>query len=197
MHIPFSAGRSPSGTMADFWTPRRLDGTYGITGEFDFVNFGGSAMIGLRRTDIEGSFVNPDSITTVRNFGQVWYSNVISDNSNSNVLRYKIGVGFHQIGHDAIFKNGAGSPVSVETTEPPTSYLSPYIKLEYMNQQSAERFGASLQYYSEWMLGGAWLEIIPNRVRLEVRAGAPIFRKRYYYESTHFLTLNVPITFSL
>ncbi|MEK9136246.1 MAG: hypothetical protein AAB393_03920, partial [Bacteroidota bacterium] len=95
------------------------------------------------------------------------------------------------------FKNGAGSPVSVETTEPPTSYLSPYIKLEYMNQQSAERFGASLQYYSEWMLGGAWLEIIPNRVRLEVRAGAPIFRKRYYYESTHFLTLNVPITFSL
>ena len=47
------------------------------------------------------------------------------------------------------------------------------------------------------MLGSAWLEIIPNRVRLELKGGAPIFRKAEYWESTHFLTLSIPITFSL
>jgi hypothetical protein len=112
-------------------------------------------------------------------------------------LRYKIGVGFHQLGHDAIFKSGSGEPLSVETTEPPTTYFSPYIKLEYLNQQSAERFGAYIQYYNQWMLGGAWLELIPNHVRLEVKVGAPVFHKPEYWETTHFLTLNIPITFSL
>ncbi len=197
VHIPFSGGRTPGKGLESFWTPRRIDGTYGLTGDFDFVNVGGSFIFGLRRTDIDGAFVNPDSITTIRNMAQVWYSNVISDNTNTSVLRYKVGVGFHQIGHDAVYKGAGTIPLSVETTEPPTSYVSPYIKLEYVNQQSAERFGASLQYYNQWMLGGAWLEVIPNRMRLEVRVGAPVFHTHKYWEPTHFITFNIPITFSL
>jgi hypothetical protein len=126
---------------------------------------------------------------------QVWYSDVISD--NTNLFRYKVGVGFHQIGHDAIYKGTGTIPLSVETTKPPASYASPYVKLEYINQESAERFGASVQYYNQWILGGAWLEVIPNCMRLEVRVGAPVFHKARYWEPTHFLTLNVPITFSL
>ena len=196
-HIPFAAGRTPGQGLQSFWTPRKLDGTYGVTADFDFVNFGGSVIVGLRRTDLDGAFANPDSITTLRNMLQVWYSNFISDNSNGNVLRYKIGVGVHQIGHDQAFKAGGTVPLSVETTEPPTTFVSPYVKLEYVNQQSAERFGASLQYYNQWVLGSAWLELIPNRMRLEVKAGAPVGRKPEYWEPTHFLTLNIPITFSL
>jgi hypothetical protein len=196
-HIPFAGGRTPGKGLQDFWTSRHMDGTYGLTGEFDFTNFGGSFIFGLRRTDIDGSYVNPDSIRTVRNMVQAWYSNVISNRTDDNLLRYKIGVGFHQLGHDAIYKSGTGEPLSVETTEPPTSYFSPYIKLEYLNQQSAERFGAYIQYYNQWMLGGAWLEIIPNHLRLEVKVGAPVFHKAEYWETTHFLTLNIPITFSL
>ena len=128
---------------------------------------------------------------------QLWYSNFISDHSGGNILRYKVGLGVHQLGHDALeYVNGSTS-LSVETTEPPSTYVSPYIKLEYVNQESPERFGVSIQYYNKWILGGAWLEIIPNRVRLEVKAGAPVFRTHEYWESTHFLTLNIPITFSL
>jgi hypothetical protein len=196
-HVPFAGGRTPGKGLQDFWTPRRMDGTYGLTGDFDFVNFGASFIFGLRRTDVDGSYVNPDSIRTIRNMVQAWYSNVISDKSDGNMLRYKIGVGFHQLGHDAVYPTHSPSPSSVETTEPPSSFVSPYIKLEYMNQESSERFGASLQYYNQWILGGAWLEIIPNCIRLEVRVGAPVFHKAEYWESTHFLTLNVPITFSL
>lgn len=196
-HIPFVGGRTPGSGLENFWTPRRIDGTYGLTGEFDFVNFGGSFIFGLRRTDVDGSYVNPDTIITIRNMAQVWYSNVISDNANGHMLRYKIGAGFHQLGHDQVYKWPGTTRVTVETTEPPTSYVSPYIKLEYVNQQSPERFGASLQYYSEWILGSAWLEIIPNCMRLELKAGAPVFRTHEYWESTHFLTLSIPITFSL
>jgi hypothetical protein len=197
VHVPFAGGRTPGKGLQDFWTPRRMDGTYGLTGEFDFVNFGGSFIFGLRRTDIDGTFVNPDSIVTIRNMAQAWYSNIISDNANGHVLRYKIGAGFHQLGHDGYFRGGGATVLSLETTIPPSSYISPYIKLEYVNQQSAERFGASVQYYNKWILGGAWLEVIPNHVRLEVKVGAPVFHTHEYWEPTHFLTLNIPITFSL
>lgn len=197
VHVPFPGGRTPGTVLESFWTPRRMDGTYGLTGDFDFVNVGGSFIFGLRRTDIHGTFANPDSITTIRNMAQVWYSNVISDNANTSLLRYKVGIGFHQLGHDAVYTWPGTTNVTVETTEPPSSYVSPYIKLEYMNQQSAERFGASVQYYNRWILGSAWLEVIPNYMRLEVRVGAPVFHKPEYWEPTHFLTLNIPIAFSL
>ena len=197
VHIPFAGGRTPGQGLQSFWTPRHLDGTFGLTADFDFVNFGASIIFGLRRTDINGTFVNPDSVTTLRNMSQVWYSNFITDNSNTNLLRYKIGVGVHQIGHDQVFKSGGTVPLSVETTQPPTTFFSPYIKLEYVNQQSSERFGASVQYYHQWILGSAWLEAIPNCMRLELKAGAPVGRKSDYWEPTHFLTLNIPITFSL
>ena len=196
-HVPFAGGRTPGDLLQNFLTPRKVDGTYGVTGEFDFVNIGGSFIFGLRRTDLDGTYVKADSITTIRNMAQVWYSDVISDRGNTSLLRYKIGVGFHQIGHDAVYHWPGSTNVTVETMFPPTSYFSPYVKLEYMNQASSERFGASLQYYNEWMLGGAWLELIPNTMRLELKAGAPIFRKSEYWESTHFLTLNIPISFSL
>ena len=196
-HVPFAGGRTPGGILQNIWTPRRIDGTYGVTGDFDFVSLGGSFIFGLRRTDIDGTFVNPDSIVSIRNMAQIWYSDVLSNRDNTNLLRYKIGIGFHQIGHDAIMNIRPGAVTTVETTEPPTSYVSPYIKLEYLNQQSSERFGASLQYYNEWILGGAWLEIVPNFMRLELKAGAPVFRKAEYWEATHFLTLTIPITFSL
>lgn len=197
VHVPFAGGRTPGRVLDPFWTPRRIDGTYGITGEFDFVNFGGSFIAGLRRTDVNGTYVRPDSITTIRNMVQLWYSDVINDKPDANLFRYKVGVGFHQIGHDALFNSGGTKPLSVETTEPPTSYVSPYIKLEYVNRQSAKRFGGSLQYYNQWVLGDAWLEVIPNRLRLELKTGAPVFRKHKPWESTHFLMLVVPITFNL
>ncbi len=195
-HVPFAGGRNPGGTLAELWTPRRLDGTYGFTTEFDFVNIGGSFIFGLRRTDIDGTYVNPDSITTIRNLSQLWYSNFISDDANINVFRYKIGMGVHQIGHDFVRKDSLGVPYDAQTSLPPTTYVSPYISLEYVNQE-AERFGASIQYYGEWVSGSAWLELIPNHLRLEVKAGAPVFRTRRYWESTHFLMLSIPIAFSL
>ena len=195
--VPFAGGRTPGNLLQNFVTPRRIDGTYGLTGEFDCVNVGGSFIFGLRRTDLDGTFVKPDSITTIRNMAQLWYSNVIGDRTNTSLLRYKIGVGFHQIGHDAVYTWPGTTHVTLETMWEPTSYVSPYVKLEYLNQQSTERFGASLQYYNEWILGDAWLELIPNVMRIEVKAGAPVFRKAEYWESTHFLTLNIPIAFSL
>ena len=197
VHVPFSGGRTPGRLLDPFWTPRRIDGTYGITGEFDFTRFGGSFLVGLRRTDVTGTYIRPDTITTLRNMVQLWYSDAISDRRDGNLVRYRLGVGFHQIGHDALYPVGSTKPVSVETTAPPTSYVSPYVKLEYVNRQSVRRFGGSVQYYNEWVLGAAWVEIVPRHMRLELKASAPIFRKPHVWESTHFLAFVIPITFSL
>ena len=195
IHVPFAGGRTPGKTIDQFWTPRRMDGTYGITGEFDFVNLGGSFLVGLRRTDLNGTYVRPSKITTLRNMVQLWYSDAIHDAHDANLLRYKVGVGFHQLGHDAILFPGK-SIASVETTDPPTSYVSPYAKLEYVNRQSMP-FGGSLQYYNEWFLGTAWMEVVPNHMRLEIKAGAPVFRKHREWEPQHFVALTIPISFSL
>lgn len=195
-HVPFAGGRTPGKILETFWTPRRIDGTYGLTGDFDFVNVGGSFIYGPRRSDIDGSYVNPDTIVSIRNMVQVWYSNIISDKSEGNLLRYKVGLGFQQLGHDMVYKGTGTIPLSIETSEPPTTSVSPYIKLEYINKQSQERFGASVQYYNDWILGSAWLEIIPNRMRLEVKGGAPIFRTDQYWKSSRFVTLTIPIALS-
>jgi hypothetical protein len=42
----------------------------------------------------------------------------------------------------------------------------------------------------------AWLEIVRDRMRLELKGGAPLLRKNLPWEPRYFVLLNVPLTFS-
>jgi hypothetical protein len=202
VQAPFHGGRNEPKGIGKILKSRRLEGTWGITGECDFIDFGGSFAAGLRRTDTDGAFVNSDSIFVIRRMIQAWYSQTIGYNNKRNLLRLKIGFGFHQIGRDVLLPartevvNGTPlqKPIEILGAESDRTYWSPYIKIEYINQSYPELFGFSFQYYQEWALGTAWLEIIPNYFRLEVKGGAPILRKTRPWEPTYFVTLAPSLT---
>jgi hypothetical protein len=65
-----------------------------------------------------------------------------------------------------------------------------------MNQQFTNRFGASVQYYKEWGLATAWLEIISNTLRLEVKGAMPLLRSRQAWEPSNIVAVTIPYTIS-
>jgi hypothetical protein len=107
----------------------------------------------------------------------------------------KVGLGGEFIGTDEIIRSG-GRNVELSPFEN-RFFWSPYGKVEYMNQQFARRFGATLQYFRDWMLGGLWMEIIPEQLRIEAKFFSLITRQRDPWEPPYFFTVSIPYTFSL
>ncbi len=87
MQFPFAGGRFVGESVAKVLPARQLDGTYGARAEFDVGFAGGSFMVGLHRNDTDGAFVNPDSIFTLRNAAQVWYSYAVAIGNDRPVAR--------------------------------------------------------------------------------------------------------------
>lgn len=192
LHAPFAGAHRVSETFSKFLPARKLDGTYGAQASFDVGFGGGSFLVGLHRTDADGTFANPDAIRTLRSLAQLWYSYgvMIGGDKPDNLLRFKIGLGFHQIGFDARIGD------KIMPTETIRAFWSPYFHVSYLNSRFEHRFGGSLQYYNAWGIMSAWLEIIRDRMRLEVKGGAPLLRKHLAWEPPYFVLLNVPLTFS-
>jgi hypothetical protein len=204
LQTPFAGGKEGVSTFDVLWKPRQLNGAYGIAGEFDAAFAGGSFIFGFPRTDTDGTFVDSKNIYYIRNMAQLWYSYVVSIANKADLLRFKIGAGFHQLAHEELVKGQTETvggvrreiPDEIKKVENLQFFWSPYVKVEFMNQQFKHRFGASLQYYKEWVLGTAWLEILRNRLRIELKGAAPLFREHEAWEPPYFVTLTVPYTFS-
>jgi hypothetical protein len=196
MQVPFAGGTEGSPLLGGSLRPRRLDGTYGVTGEFDFAFVGGSFSFGDKRRDTDGTFADPKNIYTIRSSAQLWYSYSLSVNNKANLLRVKFGAGMHSVSHDALTVNATGQSgiLPVDRTR---FFWSPYLKVEFMNQQFSNRFGASLQYYKEWGLATLWLEVVNNTLRLELKGAMPLLRSRAAWEPSHFVTLTIPYTVNL
>jgi hypothetical protein len=192
LHAPFAGAHRVSETFSKFLPARKLDGTYGAQASFDVGFGGGSFLVGLHRTDADGTFANPDSIRTLRSLAQLWYSYgvMIGGDKPNNLLRFKLGLGFHQIGFDARVGD------EITPTETIRAFWSPYLHVNYLNNQFEHRFGGSVQYYNSWGIMSAWLEIVRDRMRLELKGGAPLLRKNLPWEPRYFVLLNVPLTFS-
>jgi hypothetical protein len=207
VQFPFAGGRFVGESLGKILPSRKLDGTYGAQVKFDVGVAGGSFMVGLHRTDVNGTFVNPDEIYTLRNFGQLWYSYgvAVGNDNKENILRFKLGIGFHQIGFDRLYpaRTVLENTIAVQRRKEilPTatirSFWSPYINVDFMNQQFINRFGATFQYYNEWGIMTTWLEIVKDRVRLELKGAAPLLRKHQQWEPTYLVMLNIPVTLAL
>ncbi|MBI5470786.1 MAG: hypothetical protein HY961_00430 [Ignavibacteriae bacterium] len=194
VQLPFAGATEGSTFLGMRVRPRRLDGTYGVTGEFDFAFVGGSFAFSNRRTDTDGTFADPENIYSVRTFGQLWYSYTLSINNKANLMRVKFGAGMHSVAHDAMVEREGRTEITpIDHTR---FFWSPYLKVEFMNQQFSNRFGASLQYYKEWGLATMWLEIINNTLRIELKGAAPLLRSRSAWEPSHFVAIMIPYTVS-
>ncbi len=193
VQFPFAGARKVSESFEKVLPARRLDGTYGAQASFDAGFAGGSFLVGLHRTDADGAYANPDSIRTLRSLAQLWYSYgvAVGGDETKDLLRFKIGLGFHQIGFDARVRN------SITPKETIRSFWSPYFTIDFMNRQFEHRFGGSFQYYNSWGVLSAWLELVRDRVRLELKGGAPLLRRQLPWEPRYFFLITVPLTFSI
>ena len=207
LQFPFAGGRFVGESVGKILPARKLDGTYGAQAEFDVGFAGGSFMVGLHRSDVDGAFVNSDRIHSLRNFAQLWYSYAVAvgGEQQTNLLRVKLGLGFHQIGFDKLFPSrtvyetgvAVNRPAEILPTATIRSFWSPYLNVDFMNQRFAHRFGASLQYYNEWGVITAWLEVVRDRVRIELKGAAPLLRTHQAWEPSYLAMLSIPLTFSL
>lgn len=197
-HIPFKWGAERTGTLSTIWKPRNLNGTYGLTAEFDWAFAGGSLLFGFPRDDTDGTFADTNNIYYLKLAATMWYSFTVGINDKANLLRFKTGFGVEQLGRDALGRGIKGvSADSIYQREPPRFFWSPYFKVDYVNQQFARRFGASFQYFRDWGLGTLWMEILPEQLRVEVKFCTAVTRERDPWEPPYFFTLSIPYTFSL
>jgi hypothetical protein len=196
VQLPFAGGTANSPFFGVRVKPRRLDGSYGVAGEFDFAFVGGAFTLGGRRTDVDGTFADPTSIYSIRTSAQIWYSYTLDINNKANLMRVKFGAGMHSISRDALVSVTGTSSSEIVPIDFTRYFWSPYIKIEFMNQQFTNRFGASVQYYKEWGLATAWLEIISNTLRLEVKGAMPLLRSRQAWEPSNIVAVTIPYTIS-
>lgn len=196
VQIPFAGGTAGSSFLGAGLRPRQLDGTYGVAGEFDFAFVGGTFTLGNRRKDVDGTFADPRNIHTIRTSATLWYSYTVSINNKANLMRVKFGAGMHSVSRDALQPATGERPAEIVPTDRTRFFWSPYVKVDFMNQQFSNRFGASLQYYKEWGLATMWLEIVNNTLRLELKGAMPLLRSRAEWEPSHFVTLTIPYTIS-
>jgi hypothetical protein len=63
---------------------------------------------------------------------------------------------------------------------------SPYIRVEFMNLNENNKYGFSAQYYGGSLIVGAWLEIVPDILRLEGKYAA-MLRDKYPWDSSSIL----------
>lgn len=188
-HVPFKWGSGTSG-LASIIKPRQMVGTYGITTEFDWAFAGGSFLLGFSRRDLDGTFIRRDSITYIKTAANAWYSFTVSLHDNTNLFRFKGGLGIELIGADLLTASGTFAAF------PSQFFWTPYFAMDYLNQQFARRFGLSLQYFRDRGFGKIWLEIIPEQLRIEAKFMKPIIRTPESWEPPYFVILSIPYTFS-
>jgi hypothetical protein len=192
--LPFRPGLHASETFPPFSIRhRKLNGTRGAVGEFDFGPVGG--MISFTRlTELDVRDVtNPDDFSYVTSILQGYYSFGISL-TPTNLLRVKVGLGYHRVGTGHILRtlvDSAGTEFEESIVrERPINSPSPYIKIEYLNKDISRRFGGSLQYYNLGVLFTAWLDIIPDFFSLEMKYAWPLLREPKSWENNSFVIVS-------
>ena len=197
---PFHPGRFSSQVFPPFTIRgRMLNGTRGLVGEFDFGAVGGSFSVTRLTEGDFGSLTDPNYFAYISTFAQAYYSFGISLNP-TNLVRVKVGMGFHRI-REAQLVQTPLDPSGTQFTQSlslirQNQYGSPYLKFEYLNRDIPERFGASLQYYDYIILTTAWLEVVPNILRLELKYSWTILRDLRRWENTDFVMISPRIRFS-
>jgi hypothetical protein len=192
--LPFRGGLHPTETFPPFpIRSRKLNGTRGAVGEFDFGPVGGMFSF-TRLTDSDMRDVtNPSDFSYVTSILQAYYSFGISL-TPVNLLRVKVGLGYHRVGTAHVVRtplDSSGTQFEESIVrDRPTNFPSPYIKLEYINKDLPRRFGGSLQYYDFGVLVTGWLEIIPDYFGLEMKFAWPLLREPKKWENNSFVIIS-------
>ena len=185
--LPFTGGLNASDGFPPFVVrPRKLNGTRGIVGEFDFGPFGGKFSF-TRLTDNDlNSLTNPDEFYYITNYAQAWFSFGV-ELSPTHFVRVKAGGGTHRVNQAALSTDAAG----VTTVVPGSAkdFIGPYLKFEYLNHLIGEEFGVSVQYYDVTLVSTASLEVIEDLLGFEILYVWPLAADLPEWQNPEFLIL--------
>jgi hypothetical protein len=192
--LPFRPGLHRTETFPPFAIQsRKLNGSRGIVGEFDFGPVGGMVSF-TRLTDLDTrDLTDPNDFAYIASIVQGYYSFGISF-TPTNLIRVKVGGGMHRVVEARLVRTPLDSTQTrfeeSIVNERPTNFPSPYIKIEYVNKDASQRFGGSLQYYDFGLLTTAWLEVIPNYLSLDMKYAWPLLRDPKKWENSSFLIIS-------
>lgn len=190
--MPVGIGKSGGDQFPLFSIRNRiLDGSRGLTGEFDIGNFGGNFFSSKISENDKSGLSNYYNFYFIPQELLGYYSFAFTLNK-TNFIRVKIGGGSYQVqrakleplSNDSNIANGKVVDIEKNT------YSSFYFKLDYQHDTGNERFGGSLQYLDLNLLGTAWLDIIPHTLMLELKYSKIVSRPLRPWDLPDFVILS-------
>jgi len=171
--LPFTGGTSASNSVPGLKIqPRTLNGTRGLVGEADFGSFGAFISVSQLDADNLSGITNKNDFAYITGIVQLYYSFGVALDQ-TNFLRFRGGVGMHRVKEAQLVE----VPVDPTGTQFETQIVglgstdvkSPYVKFEYVNRESSERWAASVQFYDLTLMFRGLMEIVPDYVSIEVK----------------------------
>ena len=190
--LPFTGGQGPSDAFPPFiLRPRKLNGTRGLAGEFDFGPFGGKLSFTRLTSDDLDALTDPNNFYYITNYAQAWFSFGVGL-TPSNFVRAKVGGGTHRVNQAMLgtAPDGSTDVVPLSTQD----FFSPYLKFEYLNEDIAEHFRVSVQYYDVTLVSTAYLEVVENLVGIELMYVWPLSADRPAWQNPEFLMITPHIS---
>ena len=185
--LPFSGGLNTSEIFPPFVIrSRKLNGTRGVVGGFDFGPFGGSfSFTRLTENDLH-SLTNPDNFYYITVIAQAYFSFGL-ELTPWHCIRVKAGAGTHKVNQAHLETTPEG--VSQAIPGPAEDFVSPYLKFEYLNQSIGENFAVSVQYYDVTLVSTAMLEVIRDVLSFELMYMWPLAADLPEWQNPEFLIL--------
>jgi hypothetical protein len=184
--LPFTGGLNTSEIFPPFVIrSRKLNGTRGVVGGFDFGPFGGSfSFTRLTENDLH-ALTDPDNFYYITVIAQAYFSFGL-ELTPSNFIRVKAGAGTHKVNQAHIETTAGGTQAVPGPTE---DFVSPYLKFEYLNQTIGENFAVTVQYYDVTLVTTAMLEVVKDVLSFELLYMWPLAAELPEWQNPEFLIL--------
>ena len=191
IQLPLALGKNSGAIFPSVDVPGRLlNGSRGLTSEFDFGHIGGMFTAStMSKRDIS-MLVNPDRFFFIPTIMLVYYSMGFTVGP-SDMARMKIGLSYHQVRQGRVIHPSGGDSDITEDFR--FDYFSPYLKFEYSHEGADEQFGGSMQYNHYTLLGTVWLQIVPKIFRIEVKYARPVASDISEWQNSDFITISPQI----
>jgi len=184
--LPFEGGLNTSEIFPPFVIrSRKLNGTRGVVGEFDFGPFAGKfSFTRLTENDLD-ALTNPENFYYITVIAQAYFSFGL-ELTPTHFIRVKAGAGTHRVNQGRIDMSTGVNQVIPGVAQ---DFVSPYLKFEYLNHSIGEDFAVSVQYYDVTLVTSATLEVVRDVLSFELSYMWPLAAEVPEWQNPEFLIL--------
>jgi len=185
--IPIVPGTSDPVSQPLDIRSRRMTGAIGFSSELT-IPWEDQAITAILSVADLSRLTNPRLLTDTLS---IYFLHTVAQATYSRQLRIGTGhyltltggLGYHQVA------NGLVQPNNIIVTADKEDFLSPVVRVEYMNRVS-NMFGATAQLYSSIVYLKGWVEIVRNLLYVELQYYSPLFRDPRPWEQPYFFMIS-------